>query len=107
MQGLETFADVAVHQTSDEEFCARYPCAKHGCERAGRQQGAHAKACPAETPCRQRTHGGGQARRSLKHGKVLVEAIAAIIEPLEFRRKVERKMPFDIAAHDPETHCTA
>ena len=27
-----------------------------------------------------------------KHGNVLVKAIAAGIEPLEFRRKVERKM---------------
>ena len=38
----------------------------------------------------------------LKHGKVLVEAIAAGIEPLEFRRKVEKKMRFNLVAHDPD-----
>ena len=37
----------------------------------------------------------------LKYGKVLIEAIAAGIEPLEFRHKVERNMQFDIA-HDPD-----
>ena len=38
---------------------------------------------------------------TLKHGKVLVEAMAAGIEPLEFRRKVEKKMRFDLVTHDP------
>ena len=38
---------------------------------------------------------------TLKHGKVLVEAIAAGIEPLEFRRKVEERMRFDLVTHDP------
>ena len=39
---------------------------------------------------------------TLKHGKVLVEAIAAGIEPLEFRRKVEKKMRFDRVTHGPD-----
>ena len=39
---------------------------------------------------------------TLKHGKVLVEAIAAGIEPLEFRRKVEKTMGFDLVMHDPD-----
>ena len=39
---------------------------------------------------------------TLKHGKVLVEAIATGIEPLEFRRKVEKKMRFDLTTHDPD-----
>ena len=39
---------------------------------------------------------------TLKHGKVLVEAIAAGIEPLEFRRKVENKMRFDFVTDDPD-----
>ena len=39
---------------------------------------------------------------TLQHGKVLVEAIAAGIEPLEFRRKVEKKMRFDLVTHDPD-----
>ena len=37
-----------------------------------------------------------------KFGNVLVEAIAAGIEPLEFRRKVERKIRFDLVARDPD-----
>ena len=39
---------------------------------------------------------------TLKHGKVLVEAITAGIEPLEFRRKVENNMRFDLVTHDPD-----
>ena len=39
---------------------------------------------------------------TLKHGKVLVEAIAAGIEPLEFRCKVEREMRFNLVVHDPD-----
>ena len=39
---------------------------------------------------------------TLKHGKVLVEAIAGGIEPLEFRRKVEREMRFNLVVHDPD-----
>ena len=35
----------------------------------------------------------------LRHGKVLVEAIAAKIQPLEFRRKVEREMRFNLVVH--------
>ena len=38
---------------------------------------------------------------TLKHGKVLVEKIAAGIEPLEFRRKLEKNMRFDLVTHDP------
>ena len=37
------------------------------------------------------------------HGKVLAEAISAGIEPLEFRRKVERAMRFNLVVHDPDT----
>ena len=38
---------------------------------------------------------------TLKHGKVLAEAIAAGIEPLELRRKVEKNMRFDLVTRDP------
>ena len=38
-----------------------------------------------------------------KHSKVLIEAIAAGIEPLEFNRKVEREMRFNLIVHDPDT----
>ena len=41
-------------------------------------------------------------QNTLKHGKVLVEAIAAGIEPLEFRRKVEINMRFDLVTHYPD-----
>ena len=37
-----------------------------------------------------------------RHGKVLVQAMASGIAPLEFRRKVERRIRFDLVAHDPE-----
>ena len=33
---------------------------------------------------------------------MLVEAIAAGIEPLEFRHKVKKKMRFDLVTHDPD-----
>ena len=42
-------------------------------------------------------------KRQLKHGRVLVEAIAAGIEPLEFLRKVEKEMRFNLVVHDPDS----
>ena len=39
---------------------------------------------------------------TLKHGKGLVETIAAGIGPLELRRKMERKTRFDLDTHDPD-----
>ena len=42
----------------------------------------------------------GGRQYTLQHDKVLVEAIAAGIEPLEFRHKVENKMRFDLVTHD-------
>ena len=50
-KGLEKFAGVDVQQTSDGFLPPDLPCAEDGCERAGRQQGDHAKACPAKIPC--------------------------------------------------------
>ena len=44
--------------------------------------------------------GGRQC--TLKHGKVLVEAISTGIESLEFRRKVESEMSFNLVVHDPD-----
>ena len=44
----------------------------------------------------------GGRQYTLKHGKVLVEAIAAGIEPLEFRRKVESEMRFNFVVYDPD-----
>ena len=44
----------------------------------------------------------GGRQYTLEHGKVLVEAIAAGIEPIEFRHKVEREMRFNLVLHDPD-----
>ena len=44
----------------------------------------------------------GGRQSTLKHSKVLVEAISAGIEPLAFRRKVEREMRFNLVVHNPD-----
>ena len=44
----------------------------------------------------------GGRQYALKHGKMLVEAISERMEPLEFRRKVERQMRFKLVVHDPD-----
>ena len=44
----------------------------------------------------------GGRQYTLKHGRVLVEAISAGIEPLEFRRKVEKETRFNLVVHDPD-----
>ena len=44
--------------------------------------------------------GGGQY--TLTNGKVLLEAIAAGLEPLEFRRKLESQMRFYLVVYDPD-----
>ena len=44
----------------------------------------------------------GGRHYTLKHGKMLLEALAAGIDPLEFRRKVERDMRSNLVVHDPD-----
>ena len=44
--------------------------------------------------------GGQQYTR--KYGKVLVEATAAGIQTVEFRREVGKKMRFNLVTHDPD-----
>ena len=44
----------------------------------------------------------GGRQHTLKHGKVPVKAISVGTEPLEFRRKVEREMGFNLVVHDPD-----
>ena len=39
---------------------------------------------------------------TVNHGKVLLEERAAGIEPLEFRRKMDKNMRFDLVTHDPD-----
>ena len=40
-------------------------------------------------------------RYNPKHGKMLVKAIAAGLEPLEFHREVDKTIRFDVVIHDP------
>ena len=44
----------------------------------------------------------GGRQDTLRHGKVLIEAISAGIEPIEFRRKVASEMGFNLVVHDPD-----
>ena len=44
----------------------------------------------------------GDRQYTLKRGKVLIEAIAAGIEPPQYRRKVEREIRFNLVIHDPD-----
>ena len=37
-----------------------------------------------------------------KHGKMLVEAIAAVVEPLQVCREVREEMRFDLVTRDPD-----
>ena len=78
------------------------PCAEDGCQRAGRQQGVYAlrKYLAGSGLTDVVKHGG--RHYTLKHGKVLVEAKAVGIEPLEFRHKVEREMRFILVVHNPD-----
>ena len=105
-QGLETFSGVDLNQTSDVDFCcqifrvlkmdARVPVESKVFmqKRALRNYLADGGCTDVVKPCgRQYT---------LKHGKVLVEAISAGIERHEFRRKVEREMRFNLVVHDPD-----
>ena len=39
---------------------------------------------------------------TLKYGKVLVEALASGIEPLELHRMVDKKIRFDLVTHVPD-----
>ena len=49
--GLLTVVCVDVQQTSDVDFAARPSVANDGCERAGGQQGVHARSYPTKMPC--------------------------------------------------------
>ena len=95
MQGLNRFAGVDMQQTSDEDFC---------------RQTFRVLKMEASVPVDSRVFMQKRAQRkyladsgltevvrpdgwqyTLNHGKVLGEAIAAGIDPLEFRRKVGKK----------------
>ena len=55
----------------------------------------------ADSGCTDVVKPGGR-QYTLKHGKVLVEMLAAEIEPLEVRHKVEREMRFNLVVDDPD-----
>ena len=104
---IKTFAGVNVQHTSgDVDFwCQIFGVLKMDAsvpvhsrvfmqKRSLRKYLAHSGLTDVMKPgCRQYT---------LKHGKVLVEAIAAGIKSLEVRRKGEREMRFNIVVHDPD-----
>ena len=96
-KGLETFAGVHVQWTRDMDFCHQI-C---------RVLTIDARV-PVDNLQKYLAHGGltdvvkpGGRQYSLKHGKALLEAIAAAIEQFEFRHKVEREMRFNLVVHDP------
>ena len=106
LQGLKRFAGVDIQQTSDEWFRHRIfrvlkmdasvPVDSRVFMRKGALRKYRADSSLAEVV---RPDG---RQYTLKHGKVLVEEIAAAIEPLDFRCKVEEKMRFDLVTHDPD-----
>ena len=95
MQGLKTFPGVDIQQTSDEDFCRQiFRVLKMDASvpvdsRAFMQKRTLRKYL-ADSRLTEVVRPDGR-QYTLKHGKVLVEAIAAGIEPLEFRRKVKKK----------------
>ena len=105
-KGLEKFSGVDVQQTSDVDFCrqifrvlkmdASVPVDR----RVFRQKRALRK-YPADSGLTDVVKPVGR-QYTPKHGKLLVEARAAGMEPLDFRRKVEREMRFNLIVHDPD-----
>ena len=106
MQGLMRFAGVDMQQTSDEDFCRQlFRVLKMDASVPVDSRVFMQKRAPPKYVA----HNGltevlrpGGRRCTLKRCKVLVEAIAAGIEPLDFRRKVEKKMRFDLVTLDSE-----
>ena len=107
MQGLKRFAGVDMQQqTSDDDFCRQiFRVLKMDAgvtidsrvfmqKRALREYLANSGRTAVVRP--------DGRQYTFKHAKVLVEAIAAGIEPLEFCRKMEKKMRFDLVTHDPD-----
>ena len=95
MQGLKRFAGVDIQQTSDERFCrqvfrvlkmdASVPVDSRLC-----MQKRALRKYLADSGLTEAVRLDGRLY-TLKHGKVQVEAIAAGIEPLEFRREVKKR----------------
>ena len=104
--GLHTFAGVYVRQTSDVDVCRQiFRVLKKDASvpvdsRVFMQQHALPKYLDDNWLMDVVQPGGRQY--TLKHGKVLIEAIAAGIEPLEFRHKVERELSFNLVVRAPD-----
>ena len=106
LQALKRFAGVGMQETSDEDFCrqifrmlkmeasvpldSRVFMQKRALLKYLADSGLTEVVMPDGRQC------------TLKHGKVLVDAIAAGIEPLEFRRKVEKNMRLYLVTHAPD-----
>ena len=105
-KGLQTFAGVDVQQTSDVDFCRRIFRVLKMDASVPVDSGMFMQKRPlrkylADSGLKDVVKPGGR-QYTLKHGNVLVEAIAAGIELLEFGHKVEREMRFNLVAHDPD-----
>ena len=106
MQGLKTFAGIDMQQTNDEDFCRQiFRVLKMDASvpvdsRVFMQERALRKFL-FDSGLTEVVRPDGR-QHMLKHGKALVEIIAAGIEPREFRRKVEKDMRFDLVTRDPQ-----
>ena len=106
MKGLQTFAGVDMQQTSDVDFydqlfrVLKMDASVPVNSRVFIQKLALRKYL-ADSGLTDVVKPGGR-QYALKHDKVMVDAIAAGIKPLEFRRKVEREMRFNLVVHDPD-----
>ena len=95
-KGLEMFAGVDMQQTSDVDFCCqifrvlKMDASVRVDSRVFMQKRAVRKYL-SDSGLTDVVKPGGR-QYTLKHGKVLEEAISSGIEPLEFHRKVEREM---------------
>ena len=100
------FAGIDIHKTSDEDFCRQiFRSLKMDASvlvdsRVFMQKRALRK-YRANSGLTEVVRSDGR-QYTLQRGKVLVEAITAGIEPLECRRKVEKKLRFDLVRHDPD-----
>ena len=106
MQGLTKSAGGNMQQTSDEDFCRQLfrmlkMDADVTVDSTVFMQKCALRKCLADSGLTEVVRPNGRLY-TLKHGKVLVEAIAAGIGPLEFRRKAEKNMCFDVATHEPD-----
>ena len=105
-RGLEAFAGVDGQQTSDVYFCRqifrvlKIDASVPVDSRAFMQKRALQKYL-ADSGLTDVVKPGGR-QYMLKHSNVVVEAIAAGIEPLELRHKVENETKFNRIVHDPD-----